>query len=137
MTQRLVVIGGMTETTRRASVSAWNGFVDCNSHSFPPLLYTHAQQRIPQNSLLLDGTLFPGGLSGKWIPVVVQWSPKSELTPAGSTPHSMIGTFLHHSRSRGIGLTLHDYRLMHWLSKARACDLSSNPRGDGAENSTS
>lgn len=27
--QKLVVIGGTVETARRASVSAWNGFVDC------------------------------------------------------------------------------------------------------------
>lgn len=30
--QKLVVIGGTVETARRASVSAWNGFVDCVSH---------------------------------------------------------------------------------------------------------
>jgi mitochondrial chaperone BCS1 len=27
--QKLVVIGGTMETARRASVSAWNGFIDC------------------------------------------------------------------------------------------------------------
>lgn len=27
--QKLVVIGGTVETARRASISAWNGFVDC------------------------------------------------------------------------------------------------------------
>lgn len=27
--QKLVVIGGTVETARRASMSAWNGFVDC------------------------------------------------------------------------------------------------------------
>lgn len=27
--QKLVVIGGTVETARRASVSAWNGFIDC------------------------------------------------------------------------------------------------------------
>jgi chaperone BCS1 len=29
--QKLVVIGGTVETARRASISAWNGFVDCSS----------------------------------------------------------------------------------------------------------
>ena len=29
LVQKLVVIGGTMETARRASVSAWNGFVDC------------------------------------------------------------------------------------------------------------
>lgn len=29
--QKLVVIGGTVETARRASMSAWNGFVDCRS----------------------------------------------------------------------------------------------------------
>jgi hypothetical protein len=29
--QKLVVIGGTVETARRASMSAWNGFVDCVS----------------------------------------------------------------------------------------------------------
>ncbi|KAI0765613.1 hypothetical protein BD413DRAFT_163032 [Trametes elegans] len=29
--QKLVVIGGTVETARRASVSAWNGFIDCES----------------------------------------------------------------------------------------------------------
>lgn len=29
--QKLVVIGGTVETARRASMSAWNGFVDCTS----------------------------------------------------------------------------------------------------------
>jgi chaperone BCS1 len=33
--QKLVVIGGTVETARRASVSAWNGFVDCE----PPRPY--------------------------------------------------------------------------------------------------
>lgn len=28
-TLKLVVIGGTVETARRASMSAWNGFVDC------------------------------------------------------------------------------------------------------------
>ena len=29
--QKLVVIGGTVETARRASMTAWNGFVDCKS----------------------------------------------------------------------------------------------------------
>ena len=29
--QKLVVIGGTVETARRASMSAWNGFVECES----------------------------------------------------------------------------------------------------------
>ena len=29
VSQKLVVIGGTVETARRASISAWNGFVDC------------------------------------------------------------------------------------------------------------
>src|ERR1700679_2883197 len=30
ISQKLVVIGGTVETARRASISAWNGFVDCS-----------------------------------------------------------------------------------------------------------
>ena len=30
VSQKLVVIGGTVETARRASISAWNGFVDCS-----------------------------------------------------------------------------------------------------------
>ena len=37
--QKLVVIGGTMETARRASVSAWNGFVDCNFLSSLCFLY--------------------------------------------------------------------------------------------------
>lgn len=37
--QKLVVIGGTVETARRASISAWNGFIDCENvyHRPPPL----------------------------------------------------------------------------------------------------
>lgn len=38
---------------------------------------THAQQRIPQNSLLPDRALFPGGLSGKGFSEVAHGRPKS------------------------------------------------------------
>lgn len=31
-TKKLVVIGGTVETARRASMSAWSGFVDCKRH---------------------------------------------------------------------------------------------------------
>jgi hypothetical protein len=34
VSQKLVVIGGTVETARRASLSAWNGFIDCSSLPF-------------------------------------------------------------------------------------------------------
>jgi hypothetical protein len=40
--QKLVVIGGTVETARRASMSAWNGFVDCMSFVVWYLLITKA-----------------------------------------------------------------------------------------------
>ncbi len=34
LSQKLVVIGGTVETARRASVSEWNGFIDCSCPHF-------------------------------------------------------------------------------------------------------
>ena len=63
--QKLVVIGGTMETARRASVSAWNGFVDCNTISL--LAFSHETRSAvkSQNSVLPDRALLSGGLSGK------------------------------------------------------------------------
>lgn len=44
--QKLVVIGGTVETARRASVSAWNGFVDC-THSVPTQFHGILTKYIP------------------------------------------------------------------------------------------
>jgi len=40
--QKLVVIGGTVETARRASMSAWNGFVDCENVT--PIIVTTGTQ---------------------------------------------------------------------------------------------
>ena len=93
------------ETARRASVSAWNGFVDCNSLSFPLLLYNTHSAANPPNSLLLDGTLFPGGLSGKWLPVVVQVVTQGGTDAGWFHPPQYDWYVPRRSRSRGIDLT--------------------------------
>ena len=64
---------------------------------------THAQWRIPKNSLLPDSALFPGGLSGKWLPAVVEMVTLGRTDAGRFPPHSMIGTFPP-SRSRGVNL---------------------------------
>jgi chaperone BCS1 len=42
ISQKLVVIGGTVETARRASISAWNGFVDCSYFFFKAIWLAEA-----------------------------------------------------------------------------------------------
>lgn len=53
--QKLVVIGGTMETARRASVSAWNGFVDCTW--CPVFFLTHTDCLVTQHSTSLPISL--------------------------------------------------------------------------------
>ena len=39
--KKLVVIGGTMETARRASMSAWNGFVDCEYIPLVSIAFTN------------------------------------------------------------------------------------------------
>lgn len=115
------------ETARRASVSAWNGFVDCNSISFAGFSMQHTLSgKPPQNSLLPDRALFPGGLSGKSYSVVAHRAPpraEPASAPVDFPPRAPQYDWYVISCPRGFsleGLTFRDHRLMHWLSKVRA-----------------
>lgn len=114
--QKLVVIGGTVETARRASVSAWNGFVDCESHRRRQhfLLFFTCHSQLSSSPPILA---------------------KRTILMTGMCPHPAV----YHYRSPAS-------RLMHWLSKvrhARALPPSqlmphfSNRRGVAAENSKS
>lgn len=58
--QKLVVIGGTVETARRASVSAWNGFIDCENAQYhrpvPPLTARGPAQRSSSPHILAKKT---------------------------------------------------------------------------------
>jgi len=89
------------ETARRASVSAWNGFVDCNSISLLLIRTTHAQRQIPKIAFFLTAHFsqedYP--VSGSTHSFTV--ASGAELALAYSPPHSMIGTFPSHPSFSG------------------------------------
>ena len=53
------------ETARRASASAWNGFMDCKYIYSLPFLHNTRSATNPENSLFPNCTLLPGGLPGE------------------------------------------------------------------------
>ena len=92
--QKLVVIGGTVETARRASVSAWNGFIDCELPPWDPdrtpdsVIYIY-RRRQPSSSPHISVKKTTRMIGASELPISV-CSTTTTAPPTRQLPHSFL-----------------------------------------------